>query len=395
MSMDRISERSIQHVASFLDIPSTGKFGPVSRVIMECCANDLESWNRRGEHIDLIWRIIHPQLQLDATRCNMNMQRRQRAFFARRFCEARSRSKPFFTVQNLLFRNCIAIKDMDYFSSACASPAPSALCQHPLIPLQKFIITLEIPTTGEPLYISGRQRSDGKIMLSKKQITALQKQWDGETVGDCWGRPKLILHISNGETGATMSLPLTVPSGYHGNSMDDLHVLSSNHDFVTKCFAPGAHAPGDDNHLEGFCTDTGVCFGFEHDLQKLMVNHPLAQILLGCKFHGGYNTNSGRQECDDKLLSILNVAAVLEDRNGNHTREDEGLILSGYLDFSQVDSPHFKLNLTRHYRNYHHSYNDRIEDDFSFDIMSDSVLSSVLNCVNEMHVQKDTIWCTV
>ena len=119
-----------------------------------------------------------------------------------------------------------------------------------------------------------------------------------------------------------------------------------------------------------------------------MVNHPLAQILLGCKFHGGYNTNSGRQECDDKLLSILNVAAGIKDRNGNRTREDEGLILSGYLDFSTSanNSPHFKLNLTRHYRNYHHSYNDYIEDDFSFDIMSDSVLSTVLNCVNEMHV---------
>ena len=90
---------------------------------------------------------------------------------------------------------------------------------------------------------------------------------------------------------------------------------------------------------------------------------------------------------EGKLMAMLNIAGVrvIEDENTHYTRGDEGLILSGYLDFSTSDKAHFKINLTRHYRNIHHSYNDYIEDEWSFDIMNDLVLSTALNCVKEMH----------
>ena len=386
--MIRLAEPTLVNISSFLDTPEIGDFAPTCTSFSVAANNDLEGWNRRAECIDLIWRSIHSQL--DVSKIEPKMQRTSRTSFARRFVKKRCLSVPLYKIHyKKTERNDVPktnkstiaslYRTLNCTTSACASPADIELCQQPLIPLQKFIFTLQIPTLGDPLYLSGHQTLDGKIILSEKQTTMLQEQWDVEIVGGCrGGRPGLYLHISNGETGATMSLPLTEPDEPYGDDRR-LACLSSNGDFITKCFSSWDGGPY-------FSSSTGLCFGFEHDLQKVMVKHPLAQILLGCKIHAPYDWGHGMQNVEEgKLMAMLNIAGVIEDENTHYTRGDEGLILSGYLDFSTSDKAHFKINLTRHYRNIHHSYNDFIEDEWSFDIMNDLVLSTVLNCVKEMH----------
>ena len=116
------------------------------------------------------------------------MQRTSRTSFARRFVKKRCLSVPLYKIHyKKTERNDVPktnkstiaslYRTLNCTTSAFASPADIELCQQPLIPLQKFIFTLQIPTLGDPLYLSGHQTLDGKIILSEKQTTMLQEQW--------------------------------------------------------------------------------------------------------------------------------------------------------------------------------------------------------------------------
>ena len=389
-------------ICSHLDIRSVGRLAIVSTDAQTAVD---EAWHKRALLIDPVWRAINPWIK---NRVN------KFSHYARHFCKTRYTS-----LANA--QNKTSFFDTPPSIPIAASPASALCCIRPLLPLSTYIFTFELPTLdGNPFFITGHPNINGKVCLAHARITffhhnewrvieengppasqscaTLKDLWTkeakdgdwgyGELIAGCGGTPSIKVHISNPLTGATMTLPVENPS--HQNSCEFGGVRpectygssrgyindARTFDIVTECFSPRAFS---NNYGEQcFQSNTGLFFTFggesggTMDLSMLMVNHPLAQII--CKSVSSYSRKG------EDLRKKLNIAKPLDTREGDH-----GMLLSGYLDFSDSFEAHFKINLTQHFSE---SFQEGEICWGSYDKLSGEVLATLINCVSEMHVDQ-------
>jgi len=265
-----------------------------------------------------------------------------------------------------------------------------------------YLFTLELPSMNEtntPSFLTGQSDCNGKVCLTQAQISVLREvwteEWYSEIISGCCGRPSIKIHISNPLTGATMTLSVEDP-GYESCSFGGVsgestynHIAGSINDsrifdIVDECLSTGAITRYPESYVNQngrkieytsiyFQSDTGLCFTLgseesnKQDLSLLMINHPLAQII--CKSSGGQSKD---------MRNKLNIAAPLDTRDGDH-----GMLLSGYLDFSNPSDAHFKINLTQHFSN---SWDEGQVCWGAYDKLNGEVLATLINCVSEMHI---------